>query len=431
MSKISERIRYIGVNDCEKSLFEGIWPLPFGISYNSYLIVDKKIALIDTIDEGFEKEYLEKLKEEIGSRVIDYLVINHMEPDHSSLISLILDIYPGILVVADAKALPMLKGYYGLSEDDVLIVRDGDSLKLGTCELTFHMTPMVHWPETMMTWLGAENTLFSGDAFGTFGALKHGITDKEFKCSCEDEPDICEESCDCQEVEEEGECTHYCSEGFRHGKADAYEMYRNEMVRYYSNIIGKYGGAVQTALKKISSLPVERICSTHGPVWERHVNSVSDLYDRMSRYEAECGVCIVYGSMYGNTAEAARNLEREVSALGIPVALHNMDVENLSAALRDVFRYKTLAVGSPTYNGGIFPPVESFMKAVTSRMVRNRCFFAFGSYTWAQASVRMLNETAKAQGFELITDGLAFPQAYSPDKCDMAEIAGKIKAKMI
>lgn len=446
MSKISERIRYVGVNDCEKSLFEGIWPLPFGISYNSYLIVDKKIALIDTIDEGFEKEYLEKIREEIGSKVIDYLVINHMEPDHSSLISLILDIYPGILVVANAKALPMLKGYYGLSEDDVLIVRDGDKLKLGTCELTFHMTPMVHWPETMMTWLGAENTLFSGDAFGTFGALKHGITDSEFKCSCGenctcgcreggictcgDEPDICEESCDCQEVEEEGECTHYCSEGFRHGKADAFEMYKNEMIRYYSNIVGKYGGAVQTALKKISSLPVERVCSTHGPIWERQVSNVSDLYDRLSRYEAEDGVCIVYGSMYGNTAEAARDLEREISALGIPVALHNLDVENSSAALRDVFRYRTLAVGSPTYNGGIFPPVEAFMKAVTSRMVRNRFFFAFGSYTWAQASVRMLNETAAAQGFELIGDGIAFPQAYSPDKCNMAEVARMIAAKL-
>ena len=242
MSKISERIRYVGVNDCEKSLFEGIWPLPFGISYNSYLIVDKKIALIDTIEEGFEKEYLEKIQDEIGSRVIDYLVVNHMEPDHSSMISLILDIYPGILVVADAKALPMLKGYYGLSEDDVLVVRDGDKLSLGGCELIFHMTPMVHWPETMMTWLPVEKTLFSGDAFGTFGALKHGIKDTEYSY-CE-EKDADDESCDCQEVAENEECTHYSSERFCHGKDDAFEMYRSEMVRYYANILGKYGGAV-------------------------------------------------------------------------------------------------------------------------------------------------------------------------------------------
>ena len=446
MSKISERIRYVGVNDCEKSLFEGIWPLPFGISYNSYLIVGKKIALIDTIDEGFEKQYLEKIRDEIGSRTIDYLIINHMEPDHSSLISLILDIYPGILVVADAKALPMLKGYYGLSEDDVLIVRDSDKLNLGDCELIFHMAPMVHWPETMMTWLPAEKTLFSGDAFGSFGALKHGITDTEYSCCtdactcdegciCRDgtqcqEEEIDDETCDNQEIEENKECTHYSSEHFCHGKADAFEMYRSEMIRYYSNIIGKYGGAVQTALKKISNLPLERVCSSHGPVWEKHVQQVIGLYDSLSRYEAEPGVCIVYGTMYGNTAEAARNLERELSLLGIPTALHNMNVENGSAALRDVFRYSTLAVGSPTYNGGIFPPIESFMRSVTSRMVKGRGFFAFGSYTWAAASVRMLNDIATSQGFCLLHDGLTFPQAWSADKCDMKEIARLLASKM-
>ena len=446
MSKISERIRYVGVNDCEKSLFEGIWPLPFGISYNSYLIVDKKIALIDTIDEGFEKEYLEKIRDEIGSRAIDYLVVNHMEPDHSSMISLILDIYPGILVVADAKALPMLKGYYGLSEDDVLVVRDGDKLSLGGCELVFHMTPMVHWPETMMTWLPAEKTLFSGDAFGTFGALKHGIKDTEYsfcgdKCTCDEgcichdgvsveEEGIDDESCDCQEVAENGECTHYSSERFCHGKADAFEMYRSEMVRYYASIIGKYGGAVQTALRKIGALPVERLCSTHGPVWEKHTQQVIGQYESLSRYEAEPGVCIVYGTMYGNTAEAARSLERELSLLGIPTALHNLNVENGSAALRDLFRYNTLAVGSPTYNGGVFPPVEAFMRAVTSRMVKDRDFFAFGSYTWAAASVRILNDIATTHGFRLLHDGLTFPQAFSPDKCDMAEIARLLAAKM-
>lgn len=433
MGKITERIRYVGVNDCEKSLFEGIWPLPFGISYNSYLIVDKKIALIDTIDEGFEKEYLEKIKEEIGDKVIDYIIVNHMEPDHSSLISLILDIYPGILVVADAKAVPMLKGYYGLTDDDVLIVRDGDKLNLGTCDLTFHMAPMVHWPETMMTWLGAEKTLFSGDAFGTFGALKHGISDTSFRCgcscggddecTCDDGMKMDEEGCDCQEIQENGECTHYCSEGFRHGKADAFDMYRNEMIRYYSNIVGKYGGAVQTALKKISNLQIARLCSTHGPVWESHAGDVISLYDRLSRYEAENGVCIVYGSMYGNTAEAARNLERELIALGIPTAMHNLNVENGSAALRDIFRYDTIAVGSPTYNGGIFPPVESFMRAITSRMVKGRRFFAFGSYTWAAASVRMLNEMASSHGFDIIHPGISFAQAYSSDKCDMAAVA--------
>lgn len=399
MSKISERIRYVGVNDNEKSLFEGVWPLPFGISYNSYLIIDKKIALIDTIDEGFEKEYLENIKKEIGTRVIDYIVVNHMEPDHSSLLTLMLDIYPGILIIASERAVPMLKGYYGLTDDDVLVVRDKDHISLGTCELTFHMTPMLHWPETMMTWLNAEKTLFSGDAFGTFGALKHGITDSTFKCSC----------------------------GITHGEDDAFSMYKDEMTRYYSNIVGKYGNAVQMTMKKLSSLDINRICSTHGPVWEKQIGEVIGLYDRMSRHEAEPGVCLVFGSMYGNTAEAARSLADELTAAGVPVAVHNLNVENISGVLRDVFRYGTLAVGSPTYNGGIFPPVEAFMHAVCSRMVKKRRFFAFGSYSWAAASVRLLNGMAVKAGFSLINDGISFPHSYSPEKCDMRRIARLMK----
>ena len=402
MSRISDRIRYVGVNDDEQSLFEGVWPLPFGISYNSYLVVDKKIALIDTIDEGFEKEYLEKIKGEIGSRVIDYLVINHMEPDHTSLLSLMLDIYPGILIVASERAVPMLKGYYGLTDDDVLVVRDRDHISLGSCDLTFHMTPMVHWPETMMTWVNAEKTLFSGDAFGSFGALKHGICDSAFKCEC----------------------------GFPHGKDDAFSMYMDEMTRYYSNIVGKYGNAVQAAMKKIAPLEIKRICSAHGPVWEKQIDEVIGLYDRMSRNEAEPGVCLVFGSMYGNTAEAARSLADELAAAGVPVAVHNLNVENISGALRDLYRYGTLVVGSPTYNGGIFPPVEAFMHAVAARMVRHRSFFAFGSYSWAAASVRHLNEMASKAGFTLLNEGLSFPHAYSREKCNMKAIAEIIRANI-
>lgn len=412
MGKITERIRYVGVNDCSKNLFEGLWPLPFGISYNSYLIVDKKIALIDTIDTGFEEEYLRKISKEIGGRNIDYLIVNHMEPDHSSLISMMLSIYPGILIVASPKAVPMLKGYYGLTDDDVLTVRDGDRISLGNTELTFRMTPMVHWPETMMTWMPAEKTLFSGDAFGTFGALKSGITDTSFRYDSKKQE------------------SHYSSCGFHTGSTDAFTLYSDEMTRYYSNIVGKYGTAVQTALKKVQDLDIERICSTHGPVWEMHTGKVISLYDRLSRYESEPGVCIVYGSMYGNTAAAARELSKELAALNIPSVIHDLGAENVSGALRDVFRYNTLAVGSPTYNGGIFPPVEAFMKAVAARMVKGRGFAAFGSYTWAAASVRLLNDYASQNGFRLLHDGIAFAQAYSPDKCDMSTLAKAIRTNL-
>ena len=390
MRKISERIFYVGVNDTDKELFEGLWPLPDGVSYNSYLVVDEKVALIDTVECGFEEEYLHNINEVLQDRQIDYLVVNHMEPDHSSLIAYVLSRYPQAMIVANAKAVPMLKGYHDVPEDRMIVVTEGQEISLGTCTLGFYMIPMVHWPETMVTWLAEEGTVFSGDAFGTFGVVDD-VIDRE----------------------------------------GTFERYRDEMMRYYSNIVGKYGVPVQAALKKLAGLDLKRICSTHGPVWEHDIPAVIDLYDRMSRYNGERGVCIVYGSMYGNTAAAADALASELEARGIPYAIHdlagnNVDDLGLSGAIRDAFRYDTVVVGSPTYNNGIFPPVEAFMKALQARLLKGRRFYAFGSYTWAAASVRLLNELAVSMGFELIGDGLAFPQAYTSVKCDMASVADLI-----
>ena len=392
MKKISDRIFYVGVNDDDKVLFEGLWPLPVGVSYNSYIVADEKVALIDTVECGYEDEFLANIDEAIGDRQIDYLVVNHMEPDHSSLVSLMLERYPSISIVANAKTLPMLAGYYGVPAEQVKVMGEGESLSLGSCSLSFHMIPMVHWPETMVTWLEEEGTLFSGDAFGTFGSIDEDVVDSE----------------------------------------DTFEQFRDEMMRYYSNIVGKYGTPVQSALKKLAGLNVQRICSTHGPVWEKNVADVVALYDRMSRYETERGVCIVYGSMYGNTAAAADALAMELEALGVPCAIHDLAGNNagelgVSGALRDVFKYDTIVVGSPTYNNGIYPPVETFMKALQSRLIKNRRFYAFGSYTWAGASVRLLNEIAVAQNFEILGDGLSFPQAYTREKVDMAAVAELLK----
>lgn len=392
MKKISDRIYYVGVNDDEKVLFEGLWPLPAGVSYNSYVICDEKVALVDTVECGFEEEFIENVNLAVGDRDIDYLVVNHMEPDHSSLIRYMLDRYPSMMIVANAKTVPMLKGYHGISEDKVIVVKDGDSIELGSCSLRFHMTPMVHWPETMVTWLEEEGTLFSGDAFGTFGSIDEEVVDDE----------------------------------------DTFDVFRDEMIRYYSNIVGKYGTPVQTALKKLSGLDIKRICSTHGPVWQKNIGNVVALYDKMSRYEVERGVCIVYGSMYGNTAAAADALAMELEARGVPYAVHDVSGNNagelgISGALRDVFKYDTIVVGSPTYNNGIFPPVETFMKALQARLIKGRRFYAFGSYTWSAASVSLLNKLAEAQGFELLGDGLSFAQAYTRDKVDMAVVAELMK----
>ena len=392
MKKISERIYYVGVNDDTKTLFEGLWPLPYGVSYNSYIVADSKVALIDTVEHGFEDEFFANVTEALGDRNIDYLIVNHMEPDHSSLITDMLQRYPDMKIVGNAKTLPMLQGYYGTSAERVIVVKEGDSIDLGSCSLSFHMIPMVHWPETMVTWLAEENTVFSGDAFGTFGAVNEEVVDSE----------------------------------------GTFGSFRDEMMRYYSNIVGKYGTPVQSALKKLSGLEVKRICSTHGPVWEKSVPEVVAIYDRMSRYEVERGVCIAYGSMYGNTAAAAEALAEELRRQGVPCAVHDLAGNvnpglGLSGALRDVFKYDTIVAASPTYNNGIFPPVETFMKALQARLIKGRRFYALGSYTWAGSSVNLLNSFAESLGFEVLAPGLSFPQAYSPEKCNVQEIASILK----
>ena len=392
MKKLSERIFYVGVNDDTKTLFEGLWPLPYGVSYNSYIVADEKVALLDTVEHDFEGEFLENIDQAIADRPIDYLVVNHMEPDHSSLTAYMLEKYPQMKIVANAKTVPMLKGYYGVAEDRVIVMKDGDSLSLGSCTLTFYMVPMVHWPETMVTWLAEENTLFSADAFGTFGMVNADVVDSE----------------------------------------GTFESFRDEMMRYYSNIVGKYGTPVQTALKKLSGLDIKRICSTHGPVWEKSISEVVALYDKMSRYEVERGVCIVYGSMYGNTAAAAEALADELRKLGVPCAVHDLAGNvnpglGVSGALRDVFKYDTIVAASPTYNNGIFPPVETFMKALQSRLIKGRRFYALGSYTWAGSSVNLLNAMAETMNFEVLAPGCSFAQAYTPEKCNVSEIAVLLK----
>lgn len=392
MVKLSDRIAYVGVNDTDKVLFEGLWPLPLGVSYNSYVVADERIALIDTVESGFEEDFLENIHDAIGDRPLDYLVVNHMEPDHSSLISYMLEEYPGLKIVANSKTVPMLKGYHNVPDDRIMVVAEGDKVSLGNCSLRFYMTPMVHWPETMVTWLEEENTLFSGDAFGTFGTIDEDVADSD----------------------------------------GTFEQYHDEMMRYYACIVGKYGVPVQTALKKLGGLEIKRICSTHGPVWENGIASVIGLYDKMSRYEVERGVCIVYASMYGNTAAAADALAMELEEQGVPYAIHDLAGNNagelgISGALRDVFKYDTIVVGAPTYNNGIFPPAETFMKALQARLIKGRRFYAFGSYTWAGASVRLLNEMAASLNFELLGNGLSFPQAYTREKVDMKAVAELLK----
>lgn len=380
--KVTDRIRYVGVNDYQIKFFENQWPLPEGISYNSYLVVDDKIALIDTAAAAFKEEFFNNIQREIGDKQIDYLIVNHMEPDHSALMSNIREKYPNIKILASAKAIPMIAGFNGIT-DNVTAVKDGESVSLGSCSLRFFMIPMVHWPETMATWLEEEKTIFSGDAFGCFKGVNAPLNEH-------------------------------------------LEDYHSEMIRYYSCIVGKYGVPVQNALKKLSPLGIKRICSTHGPIWNDENSKVIQIYDMLSKYETKPGVCLAYCSMYGNTEKAAFEIKKEIEKRGITCAIHNLVDEGASYALRDVFIYDTIVVGAPTYNGSIFPPAEAFMSALKLRMIKNHRFAAFGSFTWASASVKLMNEIATAMKLEILSDGVSFSQAFDTQKFDIPKFVDEI-----
>ncbi len=369
LRQITDNVYYCGVNDRTTELFEGLWPLPFGVSYNSYLVCGpEKTALIDSVLESTAPAFFHNLGRQIESdKAIkpDYLIINHMEPDHSGSIPLLHDSFPDMKIVGNKITIGMVKSFYGLTDDELYIeVKDGDTLSLGgDMELQFFLTPMVHWPETMMTWLGASKVLFTGDGFGTFGALDGGVTDEQLHA----------------------------------------EPYINEMYRYYSNIVGKYGPQVQKALAKVLPLGAEWICPTHGPVWHKRVAEVAEIVDRLSKYESEEGVTIVYGTMYGNTAEAAEIIAARLVERGVPtVKIHDASHTSMSELISDAYRYRGLIVGSPTYNAGLFPPVAQFMDAMTGRGVKGKVYGAFGNFGWASAAARILMERGEALGWDCV-----------------------------
>ena len=352
MQKITDQIYYVGVNDRNKNLFEGLWPLPDGVSYNSYLIVDDKVCLIDTVEVDFFMPFIKNIQETIGNRPVDYLVVNHMEPDHSGSIALIKKYYPNITIIGNKKTFGMMSGFYGI-EGDNMVVNNGDTLSLGHHTLKFVLTPMVHWPETMMTLDMEAKTLFSGDAFGCFGALNGGIVDSDINC-------------------------------------DSFWL---EMVRYYSNIVGKYGTPVQAALKKLAGVPLDYICSTHGPVWHEHIAKVVGMYDTMSKYETEPGLVICYGTMYGNTERAAEVIARAASEAGVKnIVIYNVSKTHHSYIIRDVFRYGALIVGAPTYNTGLYHEREVLLDELARRDIKNRLIGWFGSYSWASKAASRIQE---------------------------------------
>lgn len=342
---ITDDIRYVGVNDHNIDLFEGQYVVENGMAYNSYVIMDEQIAVMDTVDGNFTDEWLKNISDVIGDRKPSYLIVQHMEPDHSANIANFLDLYKDAKVVATAKAFVMMKQFFGTDYPErQIVVKEGDTLSLGTHTLTFVLAPMVHWPEVMVTYDSKDKVLFSADAFGKFGAL---------------------------DVEEDWTC---------------------EARRYYFGIVGKYGVQAQALLKKAAGLDIQTICALHGPILKENLGYYLDLYNTWSSYGVESeGVVIAYTSVYGNTKKAVELLANKLTALGCPkVTVTDLARDDMAEAVEDAFRYGKLVLATTTYNGDIFPFMKTFIEHLTERGYRNRTIGLIENGSWAPTAAKTM-----------------------------------------
>ncbi len=344
---VSESIKYVGVNDRKIDLFEGQYIVPNGMAYNSYVILDDKIAVMDTVDGSFTDEWLGNLSKVLNGRKPDYLVVQHMEPDHSANIVSFMNEYPEAVIVSSSKAFVMMKNFFGTDfADKRIVVGESDTLSLGTHELHFITAPMVHWPEVIVTYESTEKVLFSADGFGKFGAL------------------------------------------------DADEDWACEARRYYIGIVGKYGAQVQALLKKASALDIKTICPLHGPVLKENLSYYIGLYDTWSSYKPESeGVVIAYTSVYGNTKKAVEELAELLTAKGCPkVAVNDLARCDMAEAVEDAFRYSKLVLATTTYNGDVFPFMKTFVEHLTERNYSNRTVGMIENGSWAPVAVKVMKE---------------------------------------
>ena len=361
---IADGIYIIGVNDRRTALFENMWPLPEGVSYNCYLIVDDKTVLLDTVRFGSEECFVERLEAHLDGRPLDYLVVNHMEPDHSGEIGDVMARWPGVKIIGNDQTRKILNRYYGDMSNCFMEVADCDTLSIGRHTLRFHMTPWVHWPETMMTYEESERILFCGDAFGTFGTVDGYVMD---------------------------------------GGPAGIAGYVNEMRRYYSNIVGKYNRMVQKALAKLATIDMDMLCPVHGPVWQKHAKEVVALYDKWSRGEPDEAVMVVYASMYDNTARMADHVASVISAAGVrDVKVYDVSKTHISYLISELWRCRYVVLGSCSYNGDMFPLMEFLCSTIKSYGITNRSLAIFGTGSWGGGGLRTLKIFASECGWELM-----------------------------
>ncbi|KJF45529.1 MULTISPECIES: FprA family A-type flavoprotein [Draconibacterium] len=359
---LAEDIYYLGFNDRRTHLFENIWPIPHGVSYNSYLIVDEKIALVDTVERAFIDDYLDAIEEIIGDREVDYLIINHMEPDHSGALKAIVHRYPNITLVGNKKTFGFVESYY-MKPENIHMVHDDHVLDLGKHKLQFQMIPMVHWPETMVTFEETNQILFSGDAFGSYGTMDGGIFDDEINL-------------------------------------DFYEV---EVMRYFTNIVGKYCPHTQRAIKKLAGLDIKMIAATHGPIWRSDLNWILKRYNKWSSYDLDQGVVIVYGSMYGNTKKMAETIARQIAVRGIKnIRVYDASKTHSSYIINDIFKYKGFIVGSAAYNNAMFPNVETLLTTIEHMAPKDHLLGIFGNYSWNGGGVKNLKTFAEKIKWDMV-----------------------------
>lgn len=379
--KISENIRYIGASVYDLDLFESQYIIPKGMAYNSYVIIDEKIAVMDTVDKIVSRQWEDNLKKELGGRAPDYLVVQHLEPDHSADIQRLSELYPEMTIICSVKAKAMLPQFADVDMDRVTAVKEGDRLELGAHTLNFITAPMVHWPEVMLSYESSEKVLFSADAFGKFGVI------------------------------------------------DADEAWNCEARRYYFNIVGKYGAQVQALLKKASGLEINTICPLHGPVLTDTIPEVIGLYDTWSKYEPENqGVFIAYASIHGNTAEAAKKIKGILEAKGCPrVAIADLSRDDIAECVEDSFRHSTLLCMASSYDGGVFAPMSDFLHHLQSKAFQNRRVALVENGSWAPTAVKTMRaEFEKMKNIELVEKTVTIKTRVTDDNIKELEALADI-----
>jgi flavorubredoxin len=394
--KVTDDLNWVGGSDRRLERFENMFPIPNGVTYNSYLLMDEKTVLFDTVDTAVGRQFLENISAVLNTRTLDYLVINHMEPDHCSLIADLLLRYPDMQIIGNAKTFPMIDQFYGMNlEGKTLVIKEGDTFSSGRHTLKFIMAPMVHWPEVMMTYDETDKVLFSADAFGTFGALGGTIFNDEM---------------------------------------DFDRDWLDDARRYYANIVGKYGLQVQNTLKKVSGLDIQYICSLHGPIWRSNLAYILEKYQIWSSYEPEVqGVMIAYASMYGNTENAANVLAIKLADAGITnIVVHDISRTHVSQLISDSFKYSHLVLASPTYNAGIYPVMANLLDDMKALNVQNRTVAVIGNGSWAPMSAKLIEaKLGELKNITLLTENYAIKSALKEEHLDaMDQLVGRISKEL-